>query len=260
MDQLPHDLMVALYAARAGARVVYENFGHSGYCRVKGNERGLVTGTDLAAEKAIVQVLKNESEYAILSEEGGNLHDCSGPKWIIDPLDGTNNFARGIPLFAVSVGLMEGNRPLAGAIIDPVNKTEYFAATGTGMHCNGRKIQVPAADHSYIPMVFLNHGYPESDRYKFALAAKRLAIEYNILKLGSTALELCYVASGKVDGFICSGDELWDFAAGVVLAQEAGCKFTDWKGDRWNGLDSHILIARPEIHDDILKKLGGLGG
>ena len=253
-----HELQIALKAARAGAKVVLDNFGQSKDSRVKGDSKGLVTSTDLAAEKAIIEILTAESDYEILSEESGTLNKNSGPKWVIDPLDGTNNFARSIPLFAVSVGLMEGNESLVGVIIDPVGEKEYSAVKGGGAFCNGEKIIHPKFDTEYIPMLFLNHGYPEIDRAKFKELSKRLASNFNILKLGTTALELCYIASGSVDGFICSGDELWDFAAGIVIAQEAGCNFTDWQGKPWDGTHSHLLIARPEIHNVILKKISSL--
>ena len=253
-----NDLEIALKAARAGAKVVFENFGKSRDSRVKGNSKGLVTSTDLAAEKAIIEILSSESNYEILSEESGTVYKKTGPKWVIDPLDGTNNFARSLPFFAVSVGLMDGNVSLAGVIIDVVNQKEYYAVKGGGAFCNGEKIIHPKFDTEYIPMLFLNHGYPEVDRAKFKELSKLLASDYNILKLGTTALELCYIANGSVDGFICSGDELWDFAAGIVIAQEAGCVFTDWQGNPWAGTQSHLLISRPEIHNVLVKKISGL--
>jgi len=239
---LQKELNIALKAARAGAKVVLENFGKSKDSHVKGN-----------AEKAIIDILSAESDYAILSEESGSLQKSSGPVWVVDPLDGTNNFARSLPFFAVSVGLMDGNESLAGVIIDVVNQKEYCAVKGGGAFCNGEKIIHPKFDTEYIPMLFLNHGYSEIDRAKFKELSKRLASNFNILKLGTTALELCFISNGSVDGFICSGDELWDFAAGIVIAQEAGSVFTDWQGKPWDGTQSHLLIARPEIHMELVK-------
>lgn len=255
MPDFQRELEIALKASRAGAKIILENFGKSKDWRVKGDSKGLVTSTDLAAEKAIIEVLTDESGYEVLSEESGTINHCCGPKWVIDPLDGTNNFARSLPLFAVSVGLMDGNNSLVGVIIDPVNQKEYYAVKGGGAFCNGEKIVHPKFESEYIPMLFLNHGYADADRVKFKELSKLLASDFNVLKLGTTALELCYVASGTVDGFICSGDELWDFAAGIVIAQEAGCVFTDWKGNPWDGTHSHLLIARPEIHNDLVHRI-----
>ena len=82
-----------------------------------------------------------------------------------------------------------------------------------------------------------------------------MAFDFNILKLGTTAVELCYVANGSVDGFICSGDELWDFAAGIVIAREAGCIFTDWQGNPWDGKSNHLLISRKEIHKELVDRI-----
>ena len=199
---LEKELGIALKAARAGARVVLDNFGKSKDSRVKGDSKGLVTATDLAAEKAILEVLSAESVYEIMSEESLNKQELKGPVWVVDPLDGTNNFARSLPFFAVSVGLMDGNESLVGVIIDVVGNKEYYAVKGGGAFCNGEKIILPGFDSRYIPMVFLNHGYAETDRIKFKKLADLLASDFNILKLGTTALELCYVASGAVDGFI----------------------------------------------------------
>ena len=255
---LVKELETARKAARAGARVVLENFGKSKDSRVKGDSKGLVTATDLAAEMAILEILSAESGYEIMSEESLNKQELKSPVWVVDPLDGTNNFARSLPFFAVSVGLMDGNESLVGVIIDVVGKKEYYAVKGGGAFCNGEKIILPVFDSRYIPMVFLNHGYAETDRSKFKKLADLLASDFNILKLGTTALELCYITSGAVDGFICSGDELWDFAAGIVIAQESGCVFTDWQGNPWDGTNNHLLIARPEIHNDLVKKIRDL--
>jgi len=251
-QELNTDLTIALEAARAAARVIIDGFEKSIESKVKGDAKGLVTETDLKAEKVIMDILSSKSNYGIISEESGLLQKSSSLNWVVDPLDGTNNFARSIPLFAVSIGLMDGNDSLLGVIIDPINKKEYYATKGGGAFCNGLKITLPKFNTDYIPMLFLNHGYAEIDRAKFKELSKRLASDFNILKLGTTAVELCYIASGSVDGFICSGDELWDFAAGIVIAQEAGCIFTDWLGNPWDGKGNHLLISRPEIHGKLV--------
>jgi myo-inositol-1(or 4)-monophosphatase len=255
MYNLSSDLSIALEAARAGAEVIRRRFGDSSNARVKGEAQGLVTDTDLAAEQAIFDVLKKQSSYNILSEESGLLRNEPGKKWVVDPLDGTSNFARGIPLFAVSIGLMEGNDFLAGVIIDSILQNEYYAVKGEGAFCNGEKISIPALQTGFTPCIFLNHSYSETDRNHFIQLAKQLAVPYDTLKFGTTALELCYVATGSADAFICAGDSLWDFAAGAVIATEAGAIFTDWQGRTWTGKSDKLLIARPEIHDDLIKQL-----
>jgi myo-inositol-1(or 4)-monophosphatase len=254
MHNLSSDLSIALEASRAAAKVIRQRFGDSSNARIKGDAQGLVTDTDLAAERAIFEVLKKHSSYNILSEESGLLRNEPGKKWVVDPLDGTSNFARGIPLFAVSIGLMEGNNFLSGVIIDPILQNEYLAEKGGGAFYNGRKIVPPAFQPGFTPCIFLNHSYGESDRNHFIQLTEELAVPYDTLKLGTTALELCYLATGAVDGFVCSGDSLWDFAAGAVIATEAGCVFTDWQGRPWTGESDKLLISRPEIHGKLVEK------
>jgi myo-inositol-1(or 4)-monophosphatase len=258
MHNLSSELNIALEAARAAAKVIQHRFGDASNARVKGEAQGLVTDTDLAAEQAIFEVLKKHSQYNILSEESGLLRNEPGKKWVVDPLDGTSNFARGIPLFAVSIGLMAGNEFLAGVIIDPILQNEYCAEKGGGAFLNGEKISIPGLQPGFTPCIFLNHSYGETDRNHFIQLAKQLAVPYDTLKFGTTALELCYLATGSADAFICSGDSLWDFAAGAVIATEAGAVFTDWQGNPWDGKGDKLLISRPEIHNDLVQKISGL--
>jgi len=258
MTELHNNLNIALEAARAGADVIKENFGKFRDSKVKANAKGLVTQTDLEAEKAILKILTTKSDYQILSEESGAFGKNEGPVWVVDPLDGTTNFSRALPFFAVSVALMEGKDSLAGVIIDPVQHNEYYAIKGGGSFCNGETISLTKFEDNYIPVIVLNHGYAEKDRNLYKELSKRLATKNNILKLGTTALEMCFLADGSIDAFICSGDEIWDFAAGMLITQEAGINFTDWKGDPWNGRDHYLLLSRPEIHTELVKQIEDL--
>lgn len=258
MTELQKNLSIALEAARAGAHIVLENFGKFSDPKVKDNSKGLVTQTDLQAEKAILDILLSKSDYKILSEESGYFGKNEGPVWVVDPLDGTTNFSRSLPFFAVSIALMDGKESLVGVIIDPIQNKEYYAVKGEGAFLNGEKISLPRFDVDYIPAIVLNHGYAEKDRINYQELSKRLAKTNNILKLGTTALEMCFLASGSVDAFICSGDEIWDFAAGILITAEVGIVFTDWKGNPWNGKDHFLLFARPEIHKELVKQIQDL--
>jgi len=258
MPDLQNNLQTALLAARAGARIVMKNFGKYSDPKVKDNSKGLVTETDLEAEKAIIDILSTKSDYKILSEEAGFLGKNEGRVWVVDPLDGTTNFSRSLPFFAVSIALMDGKESLIGVIIDPVQNNEYYAIKGKGAFCNGEKITLPKFNNDYMPAIVLNHGYAEKDRNLYKELSKRLATNNNILKLGTTALEMCFLANGSVDAFICSGDEIWDFAAGMLITQEAGIIFTDWKGNPWNGKDHYLLFSRPEIHSELVKQIQDL--
>jgi myo-inositol-1(or 4)-monophosphatase len=250
-------LNTARKAAQAGAEIIKNNYGVPQDIRVKSDSKTLVTETDLAAEAAILDVLKRTSQYRILSEESGLTGEREGPVWIVDPLDGTSNFARSLPLFAVSVALVDGDSILTGVIIDPVHHMEYYALKGGGAFCNGTKIPHCNKLNS-VPALFLNHGSHPDDKMKYAEITRRLSVNFNLRKLGTTALELCFVAAGLFDGFICSGDEIWDFAAGALIASEAGYRFSDWKGQKWDGKCNYILIARPEFHARLTAEIAHL--
>lgn len=253
MTDLSIALTVARKAAAAGAKVVSKRYGETSNARVKGEEKGLITDTDLEAENAILTILNSESTYGILSEESGYSGKSSGPKWVVDPIDGTSNFARALPFFAVSVALVDGNNFLVGVIVDVTQKKEFYAKKDGGAFLNDKKIVIPKFNKNFSPSLFLNHGYSETDRNRFKELAKKVALDFDTLKLGTTALELCYISEGLVDGFVCSGDELWDFAAGAVIATEAGYIFSDWKGNPWESPGKQLLFARPEIHKDLVE-------
>lgn len=255
MTDFSNELQIARKAAAAGAEIVRKRFGEATNARVKGEEKGLITDADLETEKTILSILSNKSNYGILSEESGISGKSSGPKWVVDPIDGTSNFARGLPFFAVSVALVDGYNFLVGVIIDVIQQKEFYAVKGGGAFLNGEKISIPEFNKAFTPSLFLNHGYSATDRNRFKELSKRLASDFDTLKLGTTALELCYISEGVVDGFICSGDELWDFAAGLVIATEAGHIFSDWQGNPWKNTGKKLLFAKPEIHEKLVKLL-----
>lgn len=257
MRNLSADLQTARKAARAGADVIKGQFGKPQDVQIKPASNTLVTHTDIAAEAAILEVLKKESDYDILSEESGLTGNSNGPVWVVDPLDGTSNFARSLPLFAVSLALVKDEEIIAGVIIDPINEREYYAIKGGGAFCNGSELVWKKHLHR-VPALFLNHGSHLEDKLRYAELAYRFTSHYNLRKLGTTALELCYVAAGLFDGFICSGDEIWDYAAGALIASEAGLVFSDWKGRKWDGNCSFILIAHPGLHEELLAKISDL--
>ena len=254
INNISRDLHTARKAAQAGARLIRSRYGQPQEVRVKSDSQTLVTETDVAAESAIMQVLNAESRYGILSEESGSTGSAGGPVWVVDPLDGTSNFARSLPFFAVSLALADGNELLTGVIIDPIHDIEYYALKGEGAFCNGKPLK-QAKPVNKVSTLFLNHGaYPE-DKYKYSELTRLFAVKYNLRKLGTTALELCFVAAGLFDGFICAGDEIWDYAAGALIAAEAGCVFSDWHGRRWDGFNNSILVCRPEIHRTLVREL-----
>ncbi len=254
---LSSDLEVALEAAQNAANVMVDAYQTDIMAESKG-DKGIVTEFDTRAEQAIVETLLANSAYSILGEESGLSDRQSEAIWVIDPIDGTTNFARGLPLFAVSIALMRGHDIVLGVIFNPTTNEYFFAEQGQGAYRNGRRIQVSSVQEPTRAVVCLERGYGEEDVRRMAEIFRRLGAKYNFRILGTTALELCTVAAGLTDAFISSGDELWDFAAGVLLVQEAGGKFTDWRGDQWHGRDSFIFASNGHLHELLLKEIRNL--
>jgi myo-inositol-1(or 4)-monophosphatase len=203
-------------------------------------------------------MLQANSSYAIMSEETSPDESSRDLSWIVDPIDGTTNFASKIPLFAVSVALLRDQDVILGVILNPMTDECFYAEKGKGAYLNGQPLQVAAKTDPGATILFLNHGYPATDRKRYATLADRLGTTFFVRTFGPTALELCYLARGCAAGFICSGDELWDFAAGIVLVEEAGGKVTDWKGRHWDRSTSFILASNTSCHEELIAQIADL--
>lgn len=245
------EFQLAKTAAELGAEVIRRRFRTTFSVEQKVGDKGVVTEVDHEAEQAILRLLRENSSFDILSEEDGASGGGSGPRWVVDPLDGTTNFSRGLPLFAVSVALLDSAEVRVGAIADPIGNIVYAAERGRGVFAGADKLSRPPRCNG-SPAVFANHGYAVDDCLRCAEVIKRLGATCSMRGFGSTALELSYVASGRADGFLCSGDELWDYAAGLRIAMEAGCRVSDWRGRDWDNSSSYVLVAAPDIHASLV--------
>lgn len=258
MDPLSPNLFHALEAARLAASTLRQLFGNIEHVHLKSENRGIVTKADNQAESRILEYLQTNTTFSILSEEAGAIHKSSGPVWVIDPLDGTTNFAQGLPLFVVSIALVELPEILAEVIIDPISGEEFIAELGKGLFKNGAKLEINHPVRKDLPTIFINHGYSQQNRKLYAKLGQKLAPISNLRTLGASALELAHLAAGRADAFICQGDELWDIAAGIGLAKEAGFVVTDWQGNMWDNSNSYVLVSRPKIHGKLLQILADL--
>jgi myo-inositol-1(or 4)-monophosphatase len=254
-DAFSGELQLARRAARAAAEIIRKNFSLPKSIKDKGAGKGLVTDTDTKAEAAILKLLQKNSPYAILSEESGAIAGDGGMRWVIDPVDGTTNFCNGLPLFAVSIALYRDNQPLLGVIRQPVAGDEYYAVRSGGAFQNGRKVKPAKIAHMSETVIFINHGSTAEDRRRYGEVSLALTKDHALRALGTTALELAQVAAGRAGAFICSGDHLWDFAAGILLVGEAGGIVSDWHGRHWDGSNSYILAAHPDLHPHLVAKL-----
>lgn len=251
------DLKIAIEAAQHAGNLVINALQTDIIAETKG-DKGLVTEFDQRAEQAIIETLQTKSAYAFLGEETGRTETESQKFWVVDPIDGTTNFSRGLPLFAISIALMQETDILLGVIFNPYTKEYFYAEKGKGAYRNGSPIQVSANRLPAKSIVLLDHGYAEADLERMTVLYRRLGLQYSLRLLGTTALGLTLVANGTVDAFISSGDELWDFAAGVLLAQEAGGSFTDWRGRPWDGQTPFIFASNGRLHEALLPHIRDL--
>lgn len=250
------DLALALHAAKEAGKIIRKAFGRKKTIIKKG-AHDFTTDTDTAAEEAIITLLR-PTGYSILGEENGAIGHEGSRKWIIDPLDGTLNFIRGIPFFAVSIALQEnGNGLILGVVYDPISDTCYCAEQNERALLNDRPIGVGRSTDRTNTVLLMEHGKDGSSRNAFVRAFNTLMLDRTntLLRQGSTALMLCHIADGSFEGFLSFGDALYDYAAGLVIAREAGASFSDCKGRSWNPTSDSLLVAEESMRLHILSQL-----
>jgi len=224
------------------------------------DEIDLVTKADLECEKAICDVIQGAfPAHAILSEEGGAVSGSSrdgGPLWVIDPLDGTTNFSHGFPFYCISIAYMEGNLPILGGVYDPIRDDVFFAAKGKGAALNGRDIRVSGTDN--LNESLLATGFPydirtssENNLDYFAEFARSVQA---VRRAGSAALDLCYLACGRIDGFWEIKLHPWDTAAAWLIIEEAGGRVTDFSGGPFDVFLKECAASNgTKLHDELLE-------
>ncbi len=250
------DLEMAIEAAKEAGKIVKENFTRPKNITEKGIN-DFLTETDTEAEKIIIEKLK-QTGYSILGEETGELDNKSTKKWIIDPLDGTTNFIRGIPFFAVSIALLENDKNLIlGVVYDPILDECYWAERNEGAYMNSKKIAVNDKGSFNSSRIILDYNRSKKSRkdYIETLAKIMKNETLSVTTYGSTALELCYVSKGSAEAFMSCGDRIYDYAGGLIIAKEAGAEISDWEGTSWDNSSSYVLATNPKVRDKIIKCL-----
>jgi myo-inositol-1(or 4)-monophosphatase len=249
---------VAIAAAYKGADVLRCQFGKISQVGKKG-AIDLVTEADIESEKKILEIIRTAfSNHSVLAEESGLNKAVSDYKWLIDPLDGTTNFAHQLPIFSVSIAFAVKDEIFIGIVLNPVNGELFSAIRGQGAQLNGSPIRVSTT--TKISESLLVTGFPYNIHEKIfdpiiARYAKCLRASQGIRRLGSAALDLCYVACGRFDGFWEQNLKPWDTAAGSLIAYEAGAQVTDFSNRQFAIDAKEILATNGCIHKEMLSLL-----
>lgn len=251
------ELDAANEAARTTGDLLNRMFGRINHIMKKG-DIDLVTEADLEAEKTILHIIRrNFPQDNILSEESGEHNETSGRTWIVDPLDGTTNFAHGFPFFAVSIALEIEKQIVLGIVHNPYMDEYFEAVKDRGAYLNKRPIKVSKTRNLGESLLATGFSYDIHERPQRALELFRKIIirARGVRRPGSAAIDLCYVAAGRFDGFWEEGLKPWDTAAGMVIVNEAGGKLTTFEGESYSPYMKSIVAANPFIHDEIVEVL-----
>ncbi|MBI5015637.1 MAG: inositol monophosphatase [Deltaproteobacteria bacterium] len=249
-------LVIAEAAARRAGAIQRERYRTGLTVRQKG-ALDLVTDVDVACEEAIREVLRRRAPgTAVLGEEGG-LEGDGADRWVVDPLDGTTNYAHGFPVFCVSIAWEAGGRVRAGVVYDPLRDELFGAEEGRGSLLNGAPIRVTRT--GTLEDALLATGFPYDRRTNprnnlDAFARLTLATQ-GVRRGGAAALDLAYVAAGRLDGFWEPGLKPWDLAAGILLVVEAGGRVTGYAGDPFTLRDSDVVASNGPLHAPLLENV-----
>lgn len=244
-------------AANGAGAIIQSYFQGTFIIDNKEGVNNLVTEVDKHSEKKIIETIKNYfPDHSIISEEVGELKQQSDYQWIIDPIDGTVNFAHGIPLCCVSIGLKYKEELLLGAVYNPLMNEFFFAEKGKGATLNGKPISV--SKKSDFTKACLVTGFPykwpkDTNEHPIKVFERFVLEGLPVRRLGSAAIDLCWVACGRFDGFWEYNLNSWDVAAGYLIVQEAGGKITNFKDDPYSVFDRETLATNGLIHDEMIK-------
>ncbi len=247
----------AISAIFQGGKILSDMYGSMFKVDRKGRI-DLVTEADTASERAIINAITRQfPDHAILAEESGTHREKSPYRWVIDPLDGTTNFAHNLPLFSISIAFQAHGETLFGAVFNPISEELFMAEKGKGATLSGRPIAVSTI--ATVEESLLVTGFPYNVReilpellLKFEAC---LDAAQGVRRLGSAALDLCYLACGRFDGFWEENLKAWDTAAGALIAQEAGARITDFTEGAFTPGAAQMLATNGSIHQEMITLL-----
>jgi myo-inositol-1(or 4)-monophosphatase len=252
------ELETSIEIAREAGAMLMDYFGRVSF-ELKG-EFDLVTEADRASERLIVQRLRSHfPDHSIVAEEGGGTEQSSQYRWYVDPVDGTTNFAHGFPVFNVTLALEKAGELVTGVVFDPTRQELFAAEKGSGAFLNGERIAVSKVNRLEDSLVAT--GFPSRKRHQnvnvyfyYELAM----LTHGVRRAGSAAIDLAYVACGRLDAFWEFGLHPWDMAAGILLIQEAGGVCTDMRGAPVHLENPHLLTDNGAIHTEMVDLFGDI--
>ncbi len=259
MIKLNQYTKVAVQAAQAAAKIHRRYFNRGVAVKVKQSSFDLVTVADVQAEQEIVRVIrKHFPGHNFFGEEQKYQKTDSEITWVIDPLDGTNNFVSGLPMFSVSIACARKGRVISGVVYDVMRDELFLAEQGRGAFLNGKRIKVSNTGSLRRALLITGFYYSRGNDMKKTLENIRRFFKKPILgirRFGSAALDLCYVASGRAAGFWEFELNPWDFAAGLLLVKEAGGRISNKTGKPLSLKKSFVVASNGKLHNEILSTL-----
>ena len=253
-------LEFAIKLAKSTGKIQMSYFGNISSIDNKSSKIDLLTEADKKSEDYIINEIKNKyPSHSILSEECGLINKNSKYKWIIDPLDGTTNFVHNLPIFAVSIGLQKNDQTICAVVYNPAADKCFYAYDNQPAYLNNTIINVTNTKNINNCLLATGFPYLHDNRYdlSFEIFKDFYDITRGLRRLGAAALDLCFVAMGRFDGYYEYGLEPWDISAGSLIATEAGANVTDWDNSELPYDGSRILASNGKIHSqmvDILMK------
>jgi myo-inositol-1(or 4)-monophosphatase len=249
---------IALEVGGLAGRALLGGWGHAGAVRAKEHDTDLVTEWDARIEALIARELGARAPgVAVLGEELGGA--AALETWVVDPVDGTVNFAHGLPIFAISIGFERAGEPEAGVVVAPALGWTWAAARGAGATWNGAPVAV--STEARLEHALLVTGFPydrrESPRNNFEAWTHMQRRAGAVRRLGAASLDLCFVATGWIDGYWEMKLKAWDLSAGAVIVREAGGRVTALDGGPFVSASGEVLASNGRLHDTLIRELAG---
>ena len=259
MEDLSKYKQVMFEAADEAAKIQLEYFDTDIEIGRKRDYNDLVTEVDRKCESKIIEVVNNYfPDHNLLGEEGGDLEKRSDYVWIVDPIDGTVNYAHSVPIYCVSIALEIKGEVVLGIVYSAMTREKFWAEKGKGAYLNDKKILVSETEYLIDGLLVTGFPYGSKENMDHCIDhfVNFIKMGLPVRRLGSAAMDICYLACGRFDGFWEVSLNAWDVAAGVLILNEAGGKVTDFKGNAYSIYGKQILATNGrKIHDEMIEVL-----